>query len=346
MDVYHRIEKWNGRFYQRGALWQVGAKVYLGHKGKPCPRSRVGLSTFQVYLPERQNNGGQGIVNQVAEQMGLPPDRVLETISDVLQHANGSMSQTEREVLRVTAASAGIGVLDLLQHLRSALSKDAELDADTIQLEADRATAEAEANDTVEADDGCQPVIVEEDVDGEDDNWEDEDSRPAKGDAPRFLPRPPPTDGAGNPFLTVVHTNGFHALPVVWCSCDHTDDRDLQLLDHHLYPASYDRIKTVFTFACLDDHRYNYLECKSSHYQYHNKLRRLTSPQYPDAAPNRYKELCRVARQWRNLKYRKWFWILHNLNAKRGEMALFCAACPQDGINLPSGWMEEMARNP
>ena len=315
--------------------------------GKPCPRSTVGLSGLQDHLQRQQNKTRDGIVNQVAEQLGLPPKVVLDTISDALQHPNGSMTQTEREVLRVSAEGAGIGVLDLLQHLRSALSKDAESDANDIQLEADRATAEAEANERVEADDRSQSFVVEEDVDGDNENWEDEDGRPAKGDVPRFLPRPPPTDGAGNPFLTVVHTNGFHALPVVWCACeDHTDDRDLQLLDQHLYPASYDRIRTVFTFACLDDHRYDYLECKSSHYQYHNKLRRWTSPQYPDAAPNRYKELCRVARQWRNLKYRKWFWILHNMNAKRGEMAVFCAACPQDGINLPPGWMEEQARNP
>jgi hypothetical protein len=34
------------------------------------------------------------------------------------------------------------------------------------------------------------------------------------------------------------------------------------------------------------------------------------------------------------------------LNAKRGEMALFCAACPQEGINLPAEWEATYAANP
>ena len=181
----------------------------------------------------------------------------------------------------------------------------------------------------------------------DDDNWEDEDIQPPQGDIPCFLPRPPLKDGAGNPFITLVHTNSFHSLPVVWCACPgHSNDQDVQLVNQHLYPTSYNRIKTVFTFSCLDNHRYEYLECKSSNYQYHNKLRQLTCPQYPDAAPNWYKELCQVGRQWRNTKYRKWFWILHNSEAKRGEMATFCATCSQDGINLLEGWKSEMLTNP
>jgi len=87
------------------------------------------------------------------------------------------------------------------------------------------------------------------------------------------------------------------------------------------------------------------LECKLSNYQYHNKLQRLTCPRYPDVAPNRYKELCHVGWQWRNLKYRKWFWLLHNLNGKRGEMAVFCAACPQDGVNLQERWELDIVKN-
>jgi len=57
-------------------------------------------------------------------------------------------------------------------------------------------------------------------------------------------------------------------------------------------------------------------------------------------------ELRRVSRQWQNLKYRKWFWLLDNEQAGRGEMALFCAACPQNGINLPVGWQDDFAKYP
>lgn len=36
INYFHRIEKWNGRFYQAAGLWQVGVKIFTGHKGLPC----------------------------------------------------------------------------------------------------------------------------------------------------------------------------------------------------------------------------------------------------------------------------------------------------------------------
>ena len=347
IDIFHRIEKWNGRYFQQGALWQVGTKIYCGHHGSPCPKSAAALSGLQDNIKDRQNPTGN-VLGQVAVEFGLSETDVLQIISDALDSPIGSMSQIGRDILNASAEKAGITVLDLLQYLKAAALKNAEDDAEDLQVESDRAAADSEATNNEHAHnvEDAQAVPLEGVVEP-DDAWEDEDNRPAKGNIPRFLPRPPPVDGAGNTFLTVVHTNGFHSLPVVWCCCpDHSDDRDLQLLELHLYPASYERIKTVFTFRCLDDHRFESLECKSSHYQYHNKLRRWTCSIFPDAAPNRYVELCRVGRQWRNLKYRKWFWMLTNLNGKRGEMALFCAACPQDGINLEPDWKAEQASKP
>jgi len=346
-NIFHTIEKWNGRFYQTGALWQVGVKVYTGHNGHPCPKSTAALSVLgpKTY-PAANPNEPADKLSEVAEVFGISQLEVLEIISESLEAK--SMTRLQKDVLGSMAEKSGVGVLDLLEHLKEALSNKAEEDAEALQTESDRATANAEQ--TPQTDDMSEPQVVidimEENMGGDED-WEDEDERPAKGDMPRFLPRPPPTDGTGNPFITIVHTNGFHSLPVVWCACsENLEDRDMQLLDLHFYPASYDRIKTVFTFDCLNQHRYEALECKSSHYQYHNKLRRLTCPSYPGLAPNRYTELSRVARQWRNLKHRKWFWLRDNLNAKRGSMALFCAACPQPGVNLEANWQEEQDRNP
>jgi hypothetical protein len=34
---FHRIERWNGRYFQVGALWQVGLRLSLGHEGMTCP---------------------------------------------------------------------------------------------------------------------------------------------------------------------------------------------------------------------------------------------------------------------------------------------------------------------
>ena len=107
------------------------------------------------------------------------------------------------------------------------------------------------------------------------------------------------------------------------------------LLDLDLLPASYANIKTAFTFSCLDDYRSSNLECKTSAYQYYQKLRRLTNPTFPQAMPNRYNEFHQVTRQWRNLELRKWFGFCHCTETPgKGLLALFCTACPQPGINL------------
>ncbi len=150
----------------------------------------------------------------------------------------------------------------------------------------------------------------------------------------------PKEDDIGNPFILIVDSRQAFHLPFVGCGCAGADDK-LLYLDLEMFPASFQNVRTVFTFSCLDDFRLSNLECKTSAYQYFQKIRRLTNPAFPQAVPNRYGELLRVSRQWRNLKLRKWFQFGHRLGAvpQRGEMALFCAACPQVDLNLPGDWV-------
>ncbi|KIK17127.1 hypothetical protein PISMIDRAFT_63255, partial [Pisolithus microcarpus 441] len=55
---------------------------------------------------------------------------------------------------------------------------------------------------------------------------------------------------------------------------------------------------------------------------------------------DRYRELMRVSRLWRDLKHRKWFGFGHDMEQDPGDggLALFCPACPQPGVNLPPDW--------
>ena len=54
---------------------------------------------------------------------------------------------------------------------------------------------------------------------------------------------------------------------------------------------------------------------------------------------DRYRELLRVSRQWRNLKYRKWHGFGHTGGTiEAGQLALGCVACPRPGVNLETGW--------
>ena len=345
-SILHRIEKWNGRYYQKGALWQVGVKLYIGHNGFPCPQAHAALSGLGD-VPSRSQDHYSSLLAELANEFVKTDHEILAIISSGLSHQVEQMTPIERNVMESVAVKTGKNLINTVQALTKAMLR-AESEADKIQVDSDKVTTEAES--MIDTDEAFAEVIVdiplEEEV-GNDDDWEDEDDRPAKGNLPRFLPRPPPKDGMGNPFVTVVHTNGFHSLPIVWCQCPGSlHNRELQLLDLHFYPASYDNIRTLFTFSCLDEYRLENLECKTSHYQYHNKLRRQTCGRHPQSAPNRYAELNRLTRQWRNLKYRKWFWLLDNLDAKRGQMGLFCAACPQPSVNLEPDWKADQQRNP
>ena len=48
----------------------------------------------------------------------------------------------------------------------------------------------------------------------------------------------------------------------------------------------------------------------------------------------------RVSRQWRDLCNRKRFGYGHDLDkiAGQSDLAIFCPACPQPGVNLPENW--------
>ncbi|EAU81104.2 hypothetical protein CC1G_09746 [Coprinopsis cinerea okayama7 len=146
----------------------------------------------------------------------------------------------------------------------------------------------------------------------------------------------------GSKIMCVVHTNGVHYLPFVFCRCAEAPSDEVQLLRHGFYPATFRDIRTVFTHALLDDYLLEMLECFTSTHHYYSKLRRVTNKNFPHSVPDRTRELRRAGRQWRRLKDLKRFGFGHTRKTPgRGEMALFCAACPQPGINLPEDWKDD-----
>jgi hypothetical protein len=173
-------------------------------------------------------------------------------------------------------------------------------------------------------------------VDGDPDDPEWQDVLASQTD-PLRTPTPA-KDEFDNDHLLLVDASGLISLPTINCACEANEHKpDEDMLDLQLFPVSYIKTKTVFTFRCLDDYRLSNLECKTSAYQYFQKLRRLTNPALPQSVPDRYLEFLRATRQWRNLKLRKWFGFGHrSMSPTKGSMALFCAACPQPGVNLPA----------
>jgi hypothetical protein len=146
----------------------------------------------------------------------------------------------------------------------------------------------------------------------------------------------------GGKVVCFVHINGIHFLPVYPCACPNAEPEDIQFIEMAFWLASYNNAKTAFTFQLLNDYLLDNLECKTSGQAYFTKLRRVTSRAFPNAVPDRYRELLRAGRQWRNVKDRKWFGFGHlDREPTAGELALFCAACPQPTINVPKNWTED-----
>ena len=155
-------------------------------------------------------------------------------------------------------------------------------------------------------------------------------------------------DEMGNPWLTLVDTTGIHQIQVCYCRCIEgcAVPEHIQLLRVGLYPATITTPQTVFTFRVLDDYLLLNLETKATPQRFLAKLQRTTTNHFPDALPDRYRELLRVIRQWRNLRQQQNAGLAYTGQSvtKPGGLALFCPACPQPDINLPSDWHDDPER--
>lgn len=154
-------------------------------------------------------------------------------------------------------------------------------------------------------------------------------------------------DANGNQWMTIVDITGVHHLPVHSCTCEDAPSIRTQLIRLALYPVTYYRPETVFTFRVLEDVDLENLETKASAQRYYAKLKRLTSNAFPQSVPDRYREFMRVMREWRNLQQRMRAGTHYTRSAGSeaeiapGGLALFCPACPQPAVNLPEGWQRE-----
>ncbi|KAI6006387.1 hypothetical protein EDC04DRAFT_2583076, partial [Pisolithus marmoratus] len=149
--------------------------------------------------------------------------------------------------------------------------------------------------------------------------------------------------------MTIVHTEGIFTHQISGCNCPGSDPIQwhLELLRQRLFPASISKPKTAFTFDVLDHFLIDALECKTSAMSFYQKLKRFTNNAFTERVPDRYRELMRVSRLWRDLKHRKWFGFGHDTEQDPGDggLALFCPACPQPGLNLPTDWRARYDRD-
>ena len=96
---------------------------------------------------------------------------------------------------------------------------------------------------------------------------------------------PGPNDKDGNPIITIVDRSGIHEIGVRWCCCPDASELDMQLMSAGLFPATFRKPKTAFTFRVLEEFHLDNLECKTTPSQFISRLRRLTSDEFPNTVP-------------------------------------------------------------
>ncbi|KAI6034785.1 hypothetical protein EDC04DRAFT_2516893, partial [Pisolithus marmoratus] len=158
----------------------------------------------------------------------------------------------------------------------------------------------------------------------DDEEWEDMENIPPHLQLP-----------VGSRYLTIVNVTGVHFVLVHACQCLNADSYHMQLFWAKLCPSTFENPSTAFTFSVLDDFLRDNVECGTSGMNYYSKLHWITSNVFPHLVVERYQELLWVAWQWHLLKLLKWSGFQDNKEgSKKGDLAIFCAACPQPGINV------------
>lgn len=197
-------------------------------------------------------------------------------------------------------------------------------------------------------------------TEADEDEWESDEEEDDGMPNETYLGRASYNRGVTGNKMIVVHVTGVHVLPVLFCSCSRSLPPDIQLLAAGLYPSTQRAIRTCFTFEVLDAYLLDNLECKTPASSFFARLRRLTNPIQPHKVPvsatifnggpcltrreqNHYEALLRVSRQWSHLRdlMKHGFGYPGAEVPGRGDLAYFCPACPQPGINLPSDWKED-----
>lgn len=299
-------------------MWEVGFNLFIPHLDGPCDRmgliqerleqeesladtaEQEKLQTLPGYGKE-SNSTGSAPSRQDME--GPPPDTMMD--------------DTWEQVNRFKQNQGSTGEPDDdedVPDLHSVANSDDDLAfGDTFATEEDA-------------------TLV--DDPGDESDWEDvEDTTFHRRD--RAFQNVPKANSLEFPFIVVVDSSGIHHLPFVTCSCRGSGQTISETVAVGLLPSSFQEVKTVFTTACLDNYRFANLECKTSAYQYYQMLKRRTNPANPMAAPNRYAEFRRASREWRHLKKLKLHGFVHpDKTPGIGDLALFCPACPQAGVNM------------
>lgn len=314
-NPFHKIQKWTGRYFRAAELWEVGNYILVPHRAGVRYCSGLNFKISELEKVQCQQDAAE---QQTLQTMTAAQDTADVHMYDGDEDLDAAAAHAEDEAREAAAVDAFIEQL----HADN-VNGTPHPNEDLADVEANDQTFVGQADDEINA----LPIYLMADADGH-------------GHIPT-------ADALQHPYVRVVHTNGLHHLALVSCSCceEGPDGLPLDLMACRLVPASFQRIRSLFTAQMLDYFRLCNLELKASAYQFYQLLRRLTLPTAPSQVVNLYNELRRMSRLWRWLKRLKWNGFGHNgrdpMDVEGGELAVYCPACPQPGINIPANWKDE-----
>ncbi|KAG6809300.1 hypothetical protein H0H92_000769 [Tricholoma furcatifolium] len=152
-----------------------------------------------------------------------------------------------------------------------------------------------------------------------------------------------PQVSPGDDFV-VIDTSGIHEIGLDFCGCGQFNQLHMvQLLLHHLYPATTTNPKSAVTFRALETYEMLSYSSKISCFEFYQSLSRLSDNTGTEMVKDCYQGFLLMVRQWRYLRMMKRAGQGHDpdgavAGTKEGECAILCPACPQLGINLQDGW--------
>ncbi|KAH6910251.1 hypothetical protein BKA70DRAFT_1100708 [Coprinopsis sp. MPI-PUGE-AT-0042] len=154
----------------------------------------------------------------------------------------------------------------------------------------------------------------------------------AGGPCPNSFP-----DNLRHEFL-IVDTNGIHSTRLRFCTCQGSDTHVAQLMKASLFPATFVKPKTAFTFVVLKQFHIHHLESAESAYSFIAALQRFTDSFFFNDAADPYDQFRDVFKMWKILLAEKHYGHNHNIDTvlvdrPRGHLATGCPSCSEQNVN-------------
>ncbi|TFK27633.1 hypothetical protein FA15DRAFT_635565 [Coprinopsis marcescibilis] len=144
-------------------------------------------------------------------------------------------------------------------------------------------------------------------------------------------------DGLKHDFI-VVDTNGVHSTRLRFCTCNGSGTYVEQLLHARLFPSTFVRPRTAFTFAVLKVFQVHHLESAESAMAFITSLRHLSDGFFFDDIADPYDQFRDAVKMWQILTSERRYGHHHNIDKllphrPSQDLTVRCGTCPELGIN-------------